>query len=164
MRILSLLLLSAMFFSVTALPAHADEDVEKTTNIKKLFTLMQLDEREGQMLDLTISAIIAVNRQLKPEIPAAFWDESRKALSEEFRASLSEVDKSKMIIYAHHYTAEDVKQLVAFYSSPVGQKVLKESPLIAQESMAIGKAWGQDVGLRASVRLREMGKKKGYTL
>ena len=38
-------------------------------------------------------------------------------------------------VYAKHLTNDDIKQLIAFYSSPVGTKLTAAQPLIVQESM-----------------------------
>ena len=38
-------------------------------------------------------------------------------------------------VYQRHFTKGDIDAVVAFYSSPAGQKFLKEMPAITQESM-----------------------------
>lgn len=39
-------------------------------------------------------------------------------------------------VYARHLNGADIKELIAFYSSPVGRKVTAALPLITQDSMA----------------------------
>jgi hypothetical protein len=39
-------------------------------------------------------------------------------------------------VYQKHFTKGDINNLITFYSSPTGQKVLEEMPAIAGESMA----------------------------
>jgi len=41
-------------------------------------------------------------------------------------------------LYARHYSVAELKQLSAFYRTPLGQKMLALSPRLAAESMAIG--------------------------
>ena len=41
-------------------------------------------------------------------------------------------------LYARHYTLAEIKELTAFYRTPLGQKMLALSPRLAAESMAIG--------------------------
>jgi uncharacterized protein len=43
-------------------------------------------------------------------------------------------------IYQRHLTRTDIEELIRFYSSPVGQKLLREQPQILQESMQAGAA------------------------
>jgi hypothetical protein len=38
-------------------------------------------------------------------------------------------------IYARHYTAEEIRQITAFYRSPVGAKTLATMPAVMQEAM-----------------------------
>ena len=40
-------------------------------------------------------------------------------------------------IYKDVYSAEEVQAQITFYSSPVGQSILKKAPLATQESMKI---------------------------
>jgi len=46
-------------------------------------------------------------------------------------------------IYQKHLTKADLAAVTAFYSSPTGQKILKELPAIMAESMQAGGAIGQ---------------------
>ena len=41
-------------------------------------------------------------------------------------------------IYARHFSMEDVQSLIQFYESPLGQRVVKNLPIVAQESQEIG--------------------------
>ncbi len=48
-------------------------------------------------------------------------------------------------IYAKYYTDADVRQMIAFYKTPLGQKIIQNNPAIAQASMQDGEQWGKDV-------------------
>jgi hypothetical protein len=41
-------------------------------------------------------------------------------------------------LYAQYFTVDDLEQLIKFYSTPVGQKMLLITPELTQKSMAIG--------------------------
>jgi hypothetical protein len=49
--------------------------------------------------------------------------------------SLEEIVKNVVPVYQRHLTKADVTALITFYSSPVGQKVLREQPAMVRESM-----------------------------
>jgi hypothetical protein len=49
--------------------------------------------------------------------------------------SLDEIVKDVVPVYQRHLTKADVTALITFYSSPVGQKVLREQPAMVRESM-----------------------------
>ena len=41
-------------------------------------------------------------------------------------------------IYQKHLTKEDINEILAFYASPIGQKLQREQPAMTQESMQVG--------------------------
>ena len=60
-------------------------------------------------------------------------------------------------IYDRHFTMEELQALIDFYTTPVGQQVVKKLPLVAQESNAIGQQWGETKALEIAQRLAEQG-------
>ena len=67
-------------------------------------------------------------------------------------------------IYDTNFTTEEIKQLVAFYSSPVRHKMATQMPEIMQQTVAMAQAWGERVGARVEERIRTVAKQKGYNL
>jgi hypothetical protein len=63
-------------------------------------------------------------------------------------------------IYQRHLTKTDVEEMIRFYSSPVGQKLLREQPQILQESMQAGAAIQQkrmdQINARIQQRVQEI--------
>ncbi|HKF22061.1 MAG TPA: DUF2059 domain-containing protein [Candidatus Angelobacter sp.] len=53
-------------------------------------------------------------------------------------ASMDDMINALIPIYQRHLTKADLEELIRFYSSPVGQKLLHEQPAIIQESMQAG--------------------------
>ena len=62
-----------------------------------------------------------------------------------FAPRVSELVDATARIYATHFTEPELKQLLAFYQSPVGRKALVEEPKVVQESMASAGAWGDNL-------------------
>jgi len=52
-------------------------------------------------------------------------------------------------------------QLLTFYQTPLGRKTVEIMPLLSQESMQVGQAWGMGlgpiIGQRVSERLADAG-------
>jgi hypothetical protein len=46
-------------------------------------------------------------------------------------------------IYQKHLTKEDINGILAFYASPIGQKLQREQPAMMQEGMEVGGAIGR---------------------
>ncbi|MCD2518793.1 DUF2059 domain-containing protein [Massilia sp. G4R7] len=53
-------------------------------------------------------------------------------------ALIDEMIDEMVPLYANNYTVDEIKQLTAFYQSPVGRKMMTLMPKLAGESMAIG--------------------------
>lgn len=59
-----------------------------------------------------------------------------KIVDEEFgKISMDDLVRDVVPIYQRHLTRSDVAALIAFYSSPVGQKLRREQPAMMKESM-----------------------------
>ncbi|MEM8963437.1 MAG: DUF2059 domain-containing protein [Acidobacteriota bacterium] len=84
-----------------------------------------------------------------PNVPAEFWDEV-----------MNEVDASQLVelvvpIYVKHLTQEEMEAAIAFYKTPAGKAMLEKMPVIMQESMVAGQAWGQEINAQVQTRLKE---------
>jgi hypothetical protein len=92
-------------------------------------------------------------------LPADVRERIFKILEEEMEKDFSKEKIIEMVlpIYDKHLSAEDVKGLIAFYESPLGQKTIGALPLIARESYEIGAARGREVGLRVMSRIASEG-------
>jgi len=72
----------------------------------------------------------------KDKLPADFEDQANKHLDAMFKnMPWDEMMQAMMPAYQKHFTRGDMKSLLAFYSSPTGQKMLHELPAIMGESM-----------------------------
>jgi hypothetical protein len=80
------------------------------------------------------------------------------------KRSLPELEEPVIAIYDANFSADEIKQLVAFYQSPVGRKIVIQSPQLMQQSVAMGQSWGQQAGAHAIERIRAAAKQKGYDL
>jgi hypothetical protein len=62
------------------------------------------------------------------------------AISKTFKdpALIDEMMAEMMPLYTNNYTADEIKQLTAFYQTPVGRKMMALTPKLSAESMAIG--------------------------
>jgi len=54
-------------------------------------------------------------------------------------------------IYDKHFSHEEIKGLIQFYQTPLGQKTIHELPTVVTEMQQEGKQWGEGIG-RDSMR------------
>ena len=102
-----------------------------------------------------IKQMMAMLKLQNSTVPENVWSE----LEQEFlKTSIDELVTLLAPVYEKHLSIEDLKQLIAFYESPVGKKYAQSTPLITKESMEVGQVWGAKIGKQVAEKL----KKKGY--
>jgi hypothetical protein len=139
-------------------------DAEKHANIEELLKDMGMLANMTQIIDLLTPQIIVNLKKINSEIPDTIWDEFTRVCTEEMKRSLPELEEPVIAIYDANFSGDEIKQLVAFYQSPVGRKIVVQLPQLAQQIVAMGQSWGQQAGARAVERIRAAAKQKGYDL
>jgi len=66
--------------------------------------------------------------------------------------------------YAERFSEQELKALIAFYKSPVGQKMVTDEPQIIDRSVQYAENWGNDLSDDVMSKFREEMKKKGHDL
>ncbi len=125
--------------------APADEAAAKRQDIRKLLEVTGSAKLGQQVLAQMMNTFRSTN----PKVPDEFWDQV-----------LKEFDAGTMIdlvvpIYEKHLTHDDIRGMLAFYQSPLGQKLIAVTPAITQESMQAGQQWGLGIAQRIQQRLEE---------
>jgi hypothetical protein len=125
--------------------APADEAAAKRQDIRKLLEVTGSAKLGQQVLAQMMNTFRSTN----PKVPDEFWDQVQK-----------EFDAGTMIdlvvpIYEKHLTHDDVRGMLAFYQSPLGQKLIAVTPAITQESMQAGQQWGLGIAQRIQKRLED---------
>ena len=156
----------AVVMLITGLQIHdaAAMDTEKHANIEALLTDTGMLTNMSRMIDLLIPQIMGSLKKENPKIPDAVWDEFTGMCTEEMKRSLPELEEPVIAIYDANFSADEIKQLVVFYQSPVGRKIVIQLPQLMQQSVAMGQSWGQQAGAHAIERIRAAAKQKGYDL
>ncbi|WP_169312746.1 DUF2059 domain-containing protein [Owenweeksia hongkongensis] len=113
------------------------------------------------LLELTGSAKLGIQaldkmlvsfRDIYPNVPTEFWEEVRQEVNPN--------DLVDMIvpIYDDYYTLEDILALIEFYKSDIGQKMTQVQSGILEDSMNVGRKWGEDLAKKVVKRME----RKGY--
>lgn len=66
--------------------------------------------------------------------------------------------------YASHFTEAELKDILAFYKSPVGNKMIEEEPKALDQSMQYAQDWAIKFSDEALNKIRAEMKKKGHNL
>lgn len=132
----------------------ADAAAAKEQDIRKLMQMTGSANMGLQVMD----NMIAQFKKMMPQVPNEFWTDFRNEIN------AKELTDLIVPIYARHFSHDDIKQLIAFYNTPIGKKLIALQPQIMQESMAAGQKWGAKIGQRAMKKIQDRKKKQGGNL
>ncbi|MEA2992474.1 MAG: uncharacterized protein QOD40_1394 [Alphaproteobacteria bacterium] len=67
-------------------------------------------------------------------------------------------------LYASQFTEQELKEALAFYKSPLGQKIIANEPKILDQSVVAADQWASKLTDEVMTRIRIEMKKKGHDL
>ena len=76
----------------------------------------------------------------------------------------SEVIQQFVVLYAQRFTEAELKQVVAFYRSPLGQKILADEPTVMDQGFKQAQTWANQLSEQVIARFREEMKKRGHPI
>jgi uncharacterized protein len=82
-------------------------------------------------------------------------------LRTEFSPRFSQLNDEVAKIYATRFTDQEIKDMLAFYKSPTGQKMLSEQPKVVEASIKFAQNWSNKLSDEVVVRMRDELKKRG---
>ena len=97
---------------------------------RDLAALMNGDTVGQMSAALTAQIWPNIERQLGPKVDAATLAELRVEFEHALSSFTDEVMRDSPAVYARHFTAEELRAMLAFYKSPVGQKALNTMPTV----------------------------------
>ena len=76
---------------------------------------------------------------------------------EKFRSKLTGDTLIALVVpvYDKHYSDDEIKQLIAFYETPIGKRTVTEMPQVLAESQQVGSKYGETVGRDAMLEVLE---------
>jgi len=108
----------------------------KDDDILKLLRVSGTDKLTEQMMPMMIQQF----QQIIPNIPNIFWVKVIEKMNSD------DLLYACIPIYDKYYTHDEIKQLITFYESPLGRRLVEVTPLLTQETMAVGQEWGEKLG------------------
>lgn len=85
-------------------------------------------------------------------------------LIKEYEPRTSELIDESARIYASHFTEAELKQILAFYQTPVGRKMITEEPRALDQSVANAGVFGDKLSEEIINKFRDEMKKRGHDI
>lgn len=127
-----------LFFSILTIVFTINSIAQdKTADLKVLFELMKTES----MIDAQISNMIPMlkqqaSEQIQGSDAQMKFDEYLSFMLKEVKELSNKLINEEMIdIYDKHFTHEEIIDLIKFYESPIGKKILEKTPEITADLM-----------------------------
>lgn len=125
--------------NVAATQVQGGDEPATLADVERYYDVMQMRDQMKQLTTIMshqTKQMMHEAMQNQPELPPGA-EERINALYEKILKDMptEELLQSMAPIYAKHFTTNDINAIIAFYSSPVGKKMVSETPAIAQEAM-----------------------------
>ena len=148
---LTLLVLLLSCMATSGMAQTRSTDPEKLENIHHLLNMVGADKIRDTMMNQLLDA-------MTKNLPSIGQDEQARKMTsrlvELLREEMKKADFNSITVdlYDRYFTADEIKSLIQFYSSPVGQKATQVLPALTQEATSRGMELGQAAGTRAFTR------------
>ena len=103
--------------------------------------LMEVSGQNATAYTMVPQVILMIKAQ-HPNIPDEYWQQLLEKMKEKFIDRMVELIAP---IYQKYLTLSDLKQIVAFYQTPVGKKLGEAVPSISMDSMQLGQKIGVEI-------------------
>ena len=124
-------LAAGAFLAATLAYGQAQPTADAHAAARQLVDLMTGPLKSGQMADALIQVQLQANPDLKP-----YDDILHRWVKSIFEGD--EFESAIVKLYEEAFSAEDLKILVAFYSSPTGRRAIATLPELMQKGMMFG--------------------------
>ena len=112
------------------------------------------------MIEQTKGALLQTNPQLSKDL-----NDVALQLRSEFAPRRAEIVNEAAKFYAAAFTEAELKDLLAFYKSPLGKKVQEREPAVLDQTFSfVQQQWAPRAGEELMTRFRAEMKKKGHNL
>ncbi len=143
MKYLCSVLLCAFLYAGTA-------SAQETEIRQDILKLMEMTGSQ-KMVEQVFNQMSLTYKKKYPGIPDEYWENMEEKLKTDELLNLI------IPIYEKYYSHEEIKQLIEFYQTPLGQKTIEVMPQVMQESMMAGQKWGAETGRKIMKKLKEDG-------
>jgi hypothetical protein len=148
--LVGVLALAAPAWAQKPAPTAAKPESSKTQAIRQLLVLTSAAQLGQQVLTQVLTQL----KPLFPNAPAKFWTDFAK------EAKADDLVEQIVPIYDKYLSEPEIRDLIKFYESPVGKKLVSVQPQLVQESMTVGQTWGRAIGESVVKKLQAQGLSK----
>jgi hypothetical protein len=143
---------------LAAPPASADDSRMKAL-IQELNEVTRAVEQGEQMLDAISEPMMLELGKAFVQVNPGFDVRIYEIVTQEFlaaaRKDMSGFIQAQGMIWARHFSEDEIAGLIVFFRTPLGIKLLDKQSVMTQEGFALGARWAQDLAMRVMPKVIE---------
>jgi hypothetical protein len=169
MRALRIALLGASLLAAAPVlaqqtPPAPGATAESRAAARDLLVTLDTAKQAEQVMGIISQQIVAALAQASGKPAAEVQQIVDEVLMPEFRARMPEMTDFTAELWASQMTAAELRELKAFYQTPLGRRLQEVTPAVAAGAAAFGMKWGQDVGMSALAKHRDTLRARGLKI
>jgi hypothetical protein len=130
---------------------------------RELVKIMDVGAQFRAILPNLMQALRPAIVQNRPEVGRDF-DALVPMMVDTMLARTNEFSEIYAVIYARNFTAQELRDVAAFYRTETGKKLLAKLPVITNEGMLAGQKLGQQMAVDLQQRMVDELRKKGHNI
>jgi hypothetical protein len=130
---------------------------------KEIVTLKGGDNMFGALIPNVVEQAKSMFEQQNPALGKDLSTVAAK-LRTDLAPRMTEVNNEIAKSYASHFTESELKEMLAFYKSPVGRKMISEEPKALAQAVNFAQSWAQKFSEEVLTKYRAEMKKLGHDL
>lgn len=154
----------ALGLALTALPAAAQQPKPASpaaiAAAKEILAMKNANAMYAQavpnIVERTKNELMQTNINYQKDL-----NEVAVIVAQKFAGKEKEIGEGMAAVYASDFTEQELKDLVNFYKSPLGQKLLTTEPRAIQQSMGFMNQWAQQFAETINGEFRSEMRKRG---
>lgn len=138
-------------------------DPETRAVARELMVVMRASDQMKAVMPAIIQALKPVIVQGRAEVERDYDRVAQQALE----ALLSRLDgflEAMSIVYARHFTAAELRDLIVFMRGTTGQKFVEKTPTIMNEGVMVGQKFGEQVAIEMRAKMIDDLRKLGHKI
>lgn len=153
-----------LLFSIGTAQVQAQTpSAEAMTAARALVTTLKLSDQYKALLPVILLSIKPGLTQDRPELEQDY-NQLMPGIADAYTPYYNSMVDAAATIYATTFTAEELREIEAFYRGPAGQKLLQKSPGITEQVAQVGRDGGRKAADDLKGRLSEAMRQKGHKL
>lgn len=143
-------MIPAVAAAICLAPGPGSAGPSKSADLTRLMKIADIDKLADQMVGDLLDAMERQFRRTFPNMPPDALAVLMGEMEGSLHSARPELMRRFAALYEREYTHKEIRDLIAFYRTPLGRKLLKSTRRLTRQSSELSREWGRKHGLRAS--------------